>query len=1567
MNAIIKSKNDLCTGCNRCVRECPMETANITYQDESGKIKVKVDDAKCISCGLCISACKHNARDFVDDTGQFFADLANGIPISLMSAPAIRTNIPEYKRLFTWLKRLGVNKIYDVSLGADICIWGHVKYVEKGLPLPIITQPCPAVVTYLESYQQDLLPRLSPVHGPVGCASVYMKQYQGITDRIALLSPCIAKKTELEDTGLGEYNISFGRLAEYLKMNDITLPHEETGFDHEECGLGSLFPMPGGLKENIEYFTGKKLHITKAEGYGVYEKLNEYAKTPVEFLPDVYDVLNCAEGCNIGPAALHQRNVFEIDKMMDARRRKAVEERKREYYVSVYKKYDDAFDFSSFLREYRPDTTVFPQITDESVNNAFGLLGKNDFDMQHVDCGACGSDTCYGMARKIALGVNIPVNCIVKSKEDAKTEHEENIRAHAQLVEMERRQDTDALMRVMIDRAPFGTHIWDKNLKIIDCNQAAVTLFKLNNKAEYLEHFNDFSPEYQPDGSLSKDAVVEYIRKAFETGYLQVEWTHKALDGELIPSEMVLVRIDYKDGYYVVSYIQDIREQKKMIQEIETARATTAAMFESNPQFNVLFDSSFKVVDCNPAGIEFMGFNTKDELIDGFVERISKSIPAFQSNGQPSVPLAERLMTAVKEGRVSFETEVFMGGVKLNLNVEFKRVPYESSFAVVGYIYDITETKNLIQEIERQNSLMHAINNAAVLLLESDMEDYSGAMQQGMEFIGRCLEVDRVTAWQSDLMDDGKLHLRQVCKWSGDNSPDIGLLEFSQDDMPGWIMSVSQGEIINGPVSNQHEEKQKQSAIAESESILIIPISLNEKFWGMVSFDVCNGQRVFPKEIVQLLHSWGLLAVASIQRSSIAKEMIGTLNKLDNETAMLKTIFDSIPDLVFCKDLDSNYTRCNKQLEAFYKVSEADLAGKNDVDGLGFSGEVMRQLVEDDQKVIVTGQLTVSESSALNDDGSELIFETIKAPIYNNGVMEGILGISRDITERKNIEEALKLRESMTNTLNEMSIVFLSQDNKSFEEKMTAGVKLIADMMDMDVVSVWRNFTMPDGLFTSQIYRWDGKESGTVPPRPELQNVPYAKLTPDWEKILRGEKAINGPVRLMDNPPAALVHFNVVSAFLTPLSFNNEHWGFVLFEDLHNERYFDDVEFMRSAAFLYANTVIRYEMEEMLKVALDNATSASRAKSDFLANMSHEIRTPMNAIIGMTNIGKSAPDMERMTYSFEKIEDASKHLLGIINDILDMSKIEAGKLELVPVDFDFEKMLQRVINVVSHRVDEKELKLTVHVDKAIPKFMIGDDQRLAQVITNLLGNAVKFTPEKGAINLDTLYLGEENGICTVKIAVTDTGIGITPEQQANLFQSFQQAESSTSRKFGGSGLGLVISKGIVEMMGGEIGVVSEIEKGSTFSFTIQVKRGETDLKQPEEADADIDGIFEGRHILLAEDVEINREIVLALLEPTLLNIDCAENGIEAVRLFTNAPDRYDMILMDLQMPEMDGYQATRAIRALDAPEAKAVPIVAMTANVFREDIEKCLEVGMNGHIGKPLNFDEVLSQLRSYL
>jgi len=394
-----------------------------------------------------------------------------------------------------------------------------------------------------------------------------------------------------------------------------------------------------------------------------------------------------------------------------------------------------------------------------------------------------------------------------------------------------------------------------------------------------------------------------------------------------------------------------------------------------------------------------------------------------------------------------------------------------------------------------------------------------------------------------------------------------------------------------------------------------------------------------------------------------------------------------------------------------------------------------------------------------------------------------------------------------------------------------------------------------------------------------------------------------------------------------------------------------------------------------LKRSREEALAASKAKSDFLSSMSHEIRTPMNAIIGMTSIGKNEKDLARKDYAFGKIESASTHLLGVINDILDISKIESGKMELSFIDFRFSKMLDRVMSVITQRIQEKQQHFSVEIDPEIPDALFGDDQRLAQVITNILSNAAKFTPEEGSIAFTIKLLRLQRDKCVIQMSVKDSGIGMSKLEQGQLFNIFQQAQAGTARKYGGSGLGLAISKRILELMDGEIWVESEPGKGSCFLFTASLGIPEhntsaDDSKHTAGSRSDEENIhsdFSGKVILLVDDVDINLEIVITILEPTNITIDTAASGKEAVDAFVMNPERYDLILMDMQMPEIDGLQATKMIRAFDTPKAASIPIIAMTANVFKEDIEKCIDAGMNDHLGKPIVMKDVMKMLSHYM
>ncbi len=561
----------------------------------------------------------------------------------------------------------------------------------------------------------------------------------------------------------------------------------------------------------------------------------------------------------------------------------------------------------------------------------------------------------------------------------------------------------------------------------------------------------------------------------------------------------------------------------------------------------------------------------------------------------------------------------------------------------------------------------------------------------------------------------------------------------------------------------------------------------------------------------------GLLVVgiyATLRLSAyFGKPVRQVAQALSQERAHLRTLLQTLPDLVWLKDENGIYLACNARFERFFGASEAQILGKTDYD---FVDEELADFFrEHDRKAMAVGGPSVNEERiSFADDGHEELLETIKTPMYDQeGLLIGVLGIGRDITQRKQAEDELR------------------HHREHLEELVDARTRELAD-------------------------------------------------------------------------------------------------------------------------------------------ARDSAEAANRAKGDFLANMSHEVRTPMNGIIGMTELALRTELDDTQRNYVSKAHHSAENLLGILNDILDFSKIEAGKLEFETIDFRLKEVMDNYVNVLRLKAEEKSLQLKIHIDRDVPRQLLGDPLRLGQILINLGGNAVKFSQPGGDVTLRVSVQEQTQRDALLHFSLQDQGIGMSGEQQRNVFQAFSQGDSSTTRMYGGTGLGLIISKNIVQMMQGDIWVESEPDIGSTFHFTVRLgtPQGRSIAAEPpagqDKATAeDFTTRLQGTKILVVEDNAINQELVQTLLSGMDIKVETADNGAQALQLLETGS--FDGVLMDCQMPTMDGYEATRRIRGQE--KFRHLPIIAMTANAMKGDRERVLEVGMNDHIAKPIKPDVMFMTMAKWI
>ncbi len=521
-NKLVFTKSN-CVGCNRCIGVCPCPGANIAVIDENGKNTISVDPDKCIACGACFDVCEHNARAYDDDTERFFADLKAGQKISVLLAPAFKANYEkEYEKFLGQLKGLGVNRIISVSFGADITTWAYIKYITENKFLGGISQPCPAVVGYIEKYLPELLPKLMPVHSPMMCGAIYAKKYMGVTDKLAFISPCIAKKNEIDDPNCGgyiSYNVTFSHLVDYLRKN----PNNYGSVTDEiEYGLGSIYPMPGGLKENVYWLLGEDTFIRQMEGekhmYGYLKKNKDLiakSKTPYLFV----DALNCSGGCIYG-TGIEEKNYDNEEIYMAIQRIKVAgkndEKRKSQLawsrkltpekrLAALNAQFKD-LKLEDFIRHYtdRSGECKLSLPSASKEQEIFNAMLKDTPEKQAINCGGCGYDTCRDMVCAIHNGFNHKRNCVWYAKDKAVLGAEEN---ETLLEELKETQDaSEAFKRAAITNINQNFSELDFSIKAIESGSES-NAYNTMAISEAMGSINDFADQLK----VALDKIVECI------------------------------------------------------------------------------------------------------------------------------------------------------------------------------------------------------------------------------------------------------------------------------------------------------------------------------------------------------------------------------------------------------------------------------------------------------------------------------------------------------------------------------------------------------------------------------------------------------------------------------------------------------------------------------------------------------------------------------------------------------------------------------------------------------------------------------------------------------------------------------------------------------------------------------------------------------------------------------------------------------------------------------------------------------------------------------------------------
>ncbi len=1126
-------------------------------------------------------------------------------------------------------------------------------------------------------------------------------------------------------------------------------------------------------------------------------------------------------------------------------------------------------------------------------------------------------------------------------------------------------EEAEARTRTMLDATPLASSFWDRTGRMLDCNMEALRLFGLSKKSDYIEHFFDLNPEFQPDGELTAAKADRLIAAAFETGFQRFEWVYKTLDGQPLPVETTLVRVPWKGDYCLAAYSRDLRDIKaneRKIREanernreleirqlaVEEANERTRLMLDATPLCCNLWNERLETTDCNLEAIKLFGFTSKKEYLDHFF----KLSPTVQPDGRSTVSVVrEKIAGAFQTGFERFEwTHQMLNGTPVPAEVTLVRVQHGDSPIVLSYIRDLRESKKMLAEIEEVNERMRIMLDATPLCCNFWDENFQNIdcnleapklfdLKDKQEYLDRFMELS--PEFQPDGRPTGEKALEKV-----EAAFETGYQRFE------WMHQKLDGTPIPAEIT-------------------LVRVQRNDKY-------IVVG---YPRDLRDF------------------KKMLAEMREADERTQIM---LDATP--LCCNLWDEHFNNIDCNLEA---VKLFNLKDKQQYLDRFFE---LSPPVQPNGRP--TSEMALENITTAFRDGycrfewmhQRLDGTPIPSEITLVRVKQGdrfiVAGYTRDMRELKKNEVALELDRQRTNALLELAEMTNRSEQEIVDFTIATGVRLTGSTIGYSVMIDPSKNVLP---FRSLVF---GEQEDCSISLHSADGTPHTLSRPLIECLEKRATVIHDDFAALPGERTfPKGHFPVHSHMNMPIFDGDQPVGILGVGNKETSYTETDVKQLTLLAQGMGSQLGRRRYAETLekaKVEAENARidaeNANKAKSEFLAHMSHEIRTPLNGVIGLSDL-LLGTEMSAKQHEYAQLINASgKSLLFLINDILDFSKIEAGKLEIDSEPFDLCATVESVLGILISRAGAKNLELAVAFCRNLPRIVRGDSGRIRQILLNLVGNAVKFTDRGGArIDVDIESV-RDDGV-TVRFRVIDTGIGIPQNRIDRLFKAFSQADASSARIYGGTGLGLAISMKLVQLMGGKIGVESEEGKGSTFWFTVPfdcdshvIQCLRDDLSDcPRALDKscpNIDGNYcmafankgiggeyslRGRSVLVVDDNVIQRETICDQLEHWEMTCENRESGKEVLDWLKQAQQKkksLELLIIDNSLTDGEGIELARQIVEWEEHEKIRGPQMILLRPLAEELDPEFLERNGIESLSKPVFasalFDAVMNRIFAF-